>query len=139
MNGHRYSRTILSRPKPQMVIPVMTIKRTVTIILLMSLQTSLYSGASGTCIHRQSVSDKHSHINSANVPANQSLVVPENVHPQSASDRRDQLSNNSENDNGSSTIPGPVVETSDSTTMPDTEIACAATDVEQKISVKMFL
>ena len=51
--------------------------------------------------------------------------------PQSASDRRDQLSSNSENDNGSSTIPGPVVEASNSTTMPDTEVAYAH-DAEHK-------
>ena len=51
---------------------------------------------------------------------------------QSASDRHDQLSNNSENDNSSTTIPGPVVEASDSTTMPNTEIAYAAVDAEQK-------
>ena len=84
-------------------------------------------------IHRQSASDKHSHINSANVPANQSLVVPENVHPLFASDRHDQFSSNSENDNGSATIPGPVVEASasDSTTMPDMEVACA-NNAEQK-------
>ena len=52
-------------------------------------------------------------------------MVPENVHSRSASDRYDQLSSNSENDNGSSTIPGLVVEASDSTTMPDMEVACA--------------
>ena len=83
-------------------------------------------------IHPPSASDKHFHNNSVKVPANQSLAVPENAHPQSASDRHDQLSNNSENNNGSTTIPGPVVEASDCTTMPNTEIACAAADAEQK-------
>ena len=117
----------------------MTLKRIVTIILLTSLQTSLYSGASGTCIHRQSASDKHSHINSANVSANQSLVVSENAHPQSASDRHDQLINNSENDNGNSKFLDQLLKLQTAQPCRTRKSLVLQLMLSKKISVKMFL